>query len=421
LNNVSYFLKIKPYIDTNGKKGKSFFNDEKYQLIFNIVCKWYDKFNTFPKRKELLVMSEKINKEDAELRLLTDSIINKVYDESPDEVNIEFVESETKSFIQENRMYEAMMLSQMDISEGNYGAIAERMKDAISVNFDKDLGLSIRDIDEGIETLNQLNDESTISTGFPSLDTALDGGWRGKEIYVFAATPGIGKTAMLGNFAINAFLEGKNVLVYTFETANRRLLSRYYSNLIDMTKKEILIGEDGAKEKMTSILNQTSGDIILKEYPANTTSSNDLQAHINDLWLYKKWKPDIIVSDYILIQCTNDKSLSSDNSFKYYKTITEENRNIAKLLDVPWLTACQINRSGQDDKGGTKAITTAKDVAESRGIYDTADFFATLNQPAREREQKKLMIYIDKNRNGDKGQKIKLGIDYEHMRFSEGA
>lgn len=226
-------------------------------------------------------------------------------------------------------------------------------------------------------------------------------------------------TALLGNFAINAFLDGKKVLVYTFETANRRLLSRYYSNLIEMTKKDILLDAESARSKMNGVLGATVGDIIIKEYPSNSVCSNDLLAHINDLRMYKQWKPDIIVSDYILIMATNDRASSSDNSYKYYKTVTEELRNIGKLLDVPVLTATQINRAGQDDRGGTKAITTSKDISESRGIYDTVDFFATINQPARDRELGKLMIYIDKSRNGDKGQKIKLDIDYTHMRFSE--
>lgn len=193
LNNVSFFLKIKQYLDTNGRKNKSYFNDEKYQTIFNIVSKWYDKFAKFPTRKELHILNEKMNKSDEELRFLVDSVIDKVYDESTDEVNIEFIEKETQGFIQETRVYEAMMMSQLDISNGNYGAIADRMREAITINFDKDLGLSIRDINKGMEMLNELGDESAITTGIPSLDGALDGGWRGKEIYVFAATPGIGK------------------------------------------------------------------------------------------------------------------------------------------------------------------------------------------------------------------------------------
>lgn len=419
INNVSFFLKIKQYLDTTGKKNKSYFNDEKNQLVFNLVSAWYDKKATFPRINEMKIMNEKVNKKDPEYKLLVDSIIDKTYTTEPGDVDIDYVEQETKAFIQENRVYEAMMMSQLDISSGNYGAISERMREAVTVNFDKDLGISIRDIPKGIEMMNELGGEATISTGFPTLDAALDGGWRGKELYVFAATPGIGKTAILGNFAINAFLEGKKVLVYTFETADRRILSRYYSNLIEMTKKEIILDEDKTVNELETVMSSTEGDLIIKEYLANSCCSNDLLAHINDLKMYNHWVPDIIVMDYILIMKANDSTMSSENSYKYYKTVSEEARNIGKLLDVPILTASQINRSGQDDRGGTKAVTTSKDISESRGILDTTDFFATLNQPAKDREMGKLMIYLDKNRNGEKGQKIKLNVDYEHMRFTE--
>lgn len=193
LNNVSFFLKIKSYLDTNTQKNKSFFNDEKYQIIFNIVSKWYDKFAKFPTRKEFHILNEKMNKSDEELRFLVDSIIDKIYDESPDEVNIEFIEKETQAFIQENRVYEAMIMSQIDISSGNYGAIADRMREAITVNFDKDLGISIRNLDDSIIMLNELGNDSSISTGISSLDGILDGGWRGKEVYVFCSVPAVGK------------------------------------------------------------------------------------------------------------------------------------------------------------------------------------------------------------------------------------
>jgi len=574
LSNISFFLKIKPYLDTNSQNGKMFFNDEKLQILFNIICKWYDKKFKFPTRVEFKILLDRLygakgKMQDAEMLLLLNAGVDKIYTESPEDVDLDYIEDETKKFIQENRVYEAMMLSQIDVEKGNYGVIADRMHDAISVNFDKDLGVSVRDIDDGLELLNELNSENTISTGIPPIDVSLDGGWRDQEYYVFSAPPGIGKclhydvfidvawewtkeqirvgdlfkllnmnkqgtyeapkhlkiltsvgykkvkallhtqlnkewfiktkagrygtfaddhklevrksdiydvgsyweliknikvgdqvnteegwetvlecyyngkeshmfdlevediksfyangfnshnTALLGQFAVNAFLQGKNVLVYTFETSKKRLLSRYYTNLLDLTKKEIVFNQDETKTKMSDVLSMTQGDIIIKEYPANVTSSNDLMGHINDLMLYKNWKPDIIIADYILIMSANDKSTSSENSYKYYKTVSEENRNLAKMLNVPFITAAQINRSGMDEKGGTKALMTSKDVSESRGIIDTCDFFATINQTAKDRDKNEVMIYVDKSRNGVKGDKIKLSIDYDHMRFTE--
>jgi replicative DNA helicase len=226
-------------------------------------------------------------------------------------------------------------------------------------------------------------------------------------------------TGFLGNFAINIFLQGKNVLVYTFETSTERLLMRYYANLAGMSKKEIVINEEGMEEKIINISSMTEGDLILKEYNANSISSNELMAHINDLWMYKNFKPDVIVVDYILIMSTNDKTLSSDNSYKYYKTVTEELRNIGKSLYIPILTATQINREGMADRGGTKSTITGKNVSESRGIIDTVDVFLPIIQTATDKKNSRYFLYFDKNRNERTGMRIEYEVNYEHMKLVE--
>jgi hypothetical protein len=226
-------------------------------------------------------------------------------------------------------------------------------------------------------------------------------------------------TFFLGNLAINMFLQGKNVLVYTFETSAERLLMRYYSNIAEMSKKEIVLDEEGMKEKVSQATNDNEGDLILKEYNANSISANDLMAHISDLWMYKKFKPDVIIIDYILIMATNDKSLSSDNSYKYYKTVTEEIRNIGKTLYIPILTATQINREGMADRGGTKSTVTSKNVSESRGIIDTVDIFLPIIQTSNDKQNNRYFLYFDKNRNERTGMKIEYSVDYNHMKLTE--
>lgn len=228
-------------------------------------------------------------------------------------------------------------------------------------------------------------------------------------------------TGFLGNFAVNSFLDGKNVLVYSFETSRERLAMRYYANLVRIDKKEMLLDEEHFKTKAKEMFSEMKGDLILKEYNANSVCANDLLAHIDDLKRYKDWTPDIIIIDYLLIMLTNDKRMSSENGFKYYKTVTEEVRNIAKTLNVPVLTATQINREGMADGGGSKSVVTSKNIAESRGIYDTVDFFAIITQTAKEKEKNKYFLYIDKNRNERTGARIEFDVDYEYMTLEEKA
>jgi hypothetical protein len=215
------------------------------------------------------------------------------------------------------------------------------------------------------------------------------------------------------------FLQGKKVLVYTMETSVERLAMRYYANLANMVKKEMLLDEEGLKRKAEQTFSLTEGDLIVKEYNANEVCANDILANINDLMLYKHFKPDVVIVDYILIMNANDKHLDRGNSYSYFKVVSEELRNIGKSLYLPILTACQINREGQGDRGGTKTIMTSKNISESRGIYDTTDVFLTINQTPADRKLNKLFLFFDKNRNERTNMIIEYNVDYEKMKLVE--
>ena len=415
--NAGFFLKIKKYLFTKNAKQKSYFNDEKNQVIFNIFCKYFDKFEAFPKQETLCSMIEKI--EDKELKILLQSIVDKVYKISAKDIDAEYIEHETKEFIKEAKSYEAIMLAQVDIENRNFAKMADRVEEATRINFDTDLGISIRNVEENMNRIKRLDQEAKIETSFSNLDQLMDGGLHPKEITIFAGIPGSYKTGFLGNIGVNCFLSGKKVLVYTFETSEERLSMRYFQNIAQMSKQEIILDEKNMMKKIEKVSAMTTGDLIVKEYNSNAVCSNDLMAHINDLWRYNRWKPDLIIVDYILIMNTNDNSLSSSDSYKYYKTVTEELRNIGKSLYVPIISACQINRSGMSDRGGSKALVTAKDVAESRGIYDTADIFLTLSQTANDKKKEQLFVYFDKNRNDRTGIRIMYSVNYQHHKLTE--
>lgn len=413
-------MKVQKFLNTNEEKGKSYFSDEKYQDVFNLYCKYFDKFGKQPSKLTMTTLVDR-TEADEELKIYKQSIIEKMYSYSTAEIDIEYIETESEEFIKQARVYEAMNDSQIDIANKNYGAIVSKMEDAIRVSFDKELGLDIHNMDEAFRRMNSLNDEDCVPTGFKHLDSFIDGGLHAKEIYILAAIPGGGKTLVMGNVGINAYLEGKNTLIYTFETSTERLMMRYYQNLTGYSKNEIILDEDGARERLREIQESTDARLIVKEYNSNAVCSNDLIAHINDLRMYEQFEPDLVIIDYINIMRANDAKLSSENSFKYYKTVAEDIRNIAKTFSVPVLTATQINREGMSDRGGSKTLITGKDIAESRGVFDTADFFAPIVQTAKDKEKNKLYIIGDKSRNERTGWKIEYDIDYEHMKINEGA
>lgn len=187
--NASFFLNIKPYLDTSKRKNVSYFQDEKNQRIFNIICKFFDKYKRFLVKETFKAIIEKL-KDDEEMKFLLNSIIDRIYDFVIDDIDPEFIEHETKEFIKEAKSYEAILLAQIDIEERNFSNMLKRVEEATRINFDKYLGLSIKNVDESIERIKKLDEETKISTGFPSLDSLMDGGLHAKEMTVFSAIPG---------------------------------------------------------------------------------------------------------------------------------------------------------------------------------------------------------------------------------------
>lgn len=412
----SFFLKVKQYLHTKSKK-KSYFKDVKNQMIFNMVCLWYDKFEKMPSERELLLLIQRTT-EDQEIKDLLSAMVIRFSSQDPKEINLEFLLEESQKFITEARVYEAMLMSQQYLADGSFSAIVDSMREATNVSFDKDLGLSIKDIEGITKEFEGLGGGEGTPTGLSTLDALLGGGIKRKELMVVASTAGLFKTGFMGCIGVHNFLLGKKVLMYTFETSKARLMSRFIQNIANMTKTEILSGED-FKEKLDRQNDTTDGDIIIKEYESNSVSSNDIAAHIEELDKQKNWKPDLIILDYLLIMKANDPRLDPSNSYKYYKTVAEEVRNLGVRYEVPVISAIQINREGMGEGGGSKNITTSKNIAESAGVFHTADYFLTLNQTSKDKEQSKLMIFLEKNRNDEGHKKIFTEIDYEHMRMAE--
>ena len=127
----------------------------------------------------------------------------------------------------------------------------------------------------------------------------------------------------------------------------------------------------------------------------------------------------MILVDYILITSTNDKRKDSSDTFKYYKTVTEELRNVAVEFDCALFTACQLNREAMGEKGGSKKVVTSKDISESRGVLDTADYLIIIEQTEDEKKEGKYRLRVDKNRNGENAFVVPFNIDWKTLRITE--
>lgn len=427
----SFLLKIEQFLFTGEKNKlrdpKNYFSDMTYQIFFNTLCYARNAMGKLPSIVDMEFLFSRMYKGDEDKLGSLRDLKNDIY-KSSETVDFSLIEQEVEGFIKQVRFAEAFQDSMKDIQNRNFESAIEKMNKATQVNFDTDLGIHIKDWEQVKGLISEVNNTSKIvSTGYNFLDQdrILDGGLRGGEIGCVAAVPGIGKTLFLGNLAANAFIDGKKVLIVSFETSEMRVTTRTLANLLKFNTRDIISGVttgvyDHIKNAYDSNVMGVDGDIIIKEYPARIISTNDIAAFVMDLKRFQDWEPDLIILDHILIMSPNNKGKSDDSqSYARYKSVTEEMRNLSKALDIPIWTATQIGRSGQSEDGGTKAITTSKDMSESRGIYDTVDFFCTLNQSLQQKKQLKLRLFVDKCRNGEAGGLFNLKVDYDTMNIAE--
>ena len=71
----------------------------------------------------------------------------------------------------------------------------------------------------------------TVPTGFFGLDEMLDGGLLGGWLVILAARPSMGKTAFVGNVALNAAAGGDTCLIFSMEQNATELAERFLASL----------------------------------------------------------------------------------------------------------------------------------------------------------------------------------------------
>ncbi len=420
LKDRSTFLKLAQYLVTRSWKKNSFFNDSKLQFLVNACYAYSNAYKRMPTDDIIYSIIEKTKDMDDYVKEKTKQLFTELKEKDFSEYSPDYIKDMAVSFIKRERAIEATYMCEAEIQAGNYESLDKIMKDAINVNLDKDLGLSIKDVAEVLPMIQEVHDDSEGCTWGSSILDKKVGRIQPGEIAAIAGLPGAGKTAWLGHFGTASMLEGKKVLLFSFEVNQKRLSTRLYKSLFSLDTKGILdLDTKTAAEAMES----SAGDIRIVCRQANTFSSNDMAAVINDLITYQNWKPDLILVDYILITSTNDKRKDSSDTYKYYKTVTEELRNLAVEFDCPLITACQLNRDAMDDKGGSKKVVTSKDISESRGVLDTVDYLFIIEQTEKEKYENgtkgTYRLRIDKNRNGDNSFTIPFEIDWKTMKLEE--
>jgi len=243
-----------------------------------------------------------------------------------------------------------------------------------------------------------------------------NGGTPAKTLNIVMAGTGVGKSLFLCHHAANCLKQNQNVLYITCEMAEERIAERIDANILDITMDDLKkLPQNMYNKRIENISEVVTGKLIIKEYPTATANANHFRFLLDELWLKKRFRPNIIFIVYLNI-CSSSrlKNANNTNSYTYIKSIAEELRGLAVEYNVPVFSATQVNRTGYQNSD-----IGLEDTSESFGLPATADFMFAMISNDELDEMNQILIKQLKNRYNDTvvNRKFLIGINRAKMKL----
>jgi KaiC/GvpD/RAD55 family RecA-like ATPase len=319
---------------------------------------------------------------------------------------------EFEKFTKRQELERAILKAADLLEKGEYDPVEKLIKDAVQISLQKDMGTDYFADPRGrLMQLKSNNGQN--STGWPCMDQKLYGGFNRGELQIFAGGSGSGKSLFMQNLAVNWTQAGLNGVYITLELSEGLCSMRIDSMMTDTSSREIFKSIDDIEMKV-KMLQKKAGKLRIKYMPAQSTV-NDLRAYCKELEIQTHTKIDFLCVDYLDLLMPVSAKVSPSDLFVKDKYVSEELRNLAKELNVLFVTASQLNRSAVEEiefdhshiSGGISKINTADNVF---GIFTSRSM--------RERGQYQLQLMKTRSSSGV-GQKIELAFDLETLRITD--
>ena len=320
--------------------------------------------------------------------------------------------SDFETFTRHKALERAILESADLLEKGEYGPVEAKIKNAVQIGLQKDLGTDYwKDPKERLLAIKSNNGQ--VSTGWESLDKKLFGGFNSGELNIFAGGSGAGKSLFLANLGVNWALAGMNVLYLTLELSENLVSMRVDSMVTDIPTRDIFKDVDEVEMKV-KMIGKKAGAFQVKYMPSGKTP-NDIRAFLKEYEIKMNRKVDVLLIDYLDLLMPNGARVSAENLFIKDKFVSEELRNLAMELNCVFVTASQLNRASVEEiefdhshiSGGLSKIQTADNVI---GIFTS--------RAMRERGRYQIQLMKTRSSSGV-GSKVDLEFDVDSLRIRD--
>ena len=265
-----------------------------------------------------------------------------------------------------------------------------------------------------------------LSTGFKILDQMTDG-LHGAEIFVIAARPSMGKTALAMNMAEHIAIEqGKPVAVFSLEMSSQQLVQRLLCSLARVNLGNIRNGFLSERD-FPALMAAAAKLAAAKIFIDDTSGLSILELRAKARRMKSQHDIQAIFIDYLqLVRSTSKRA--QDNRQLEIAEISSGLKALSKELNIPIVVLAQLNRNPESRTGESKGRPRLSDLRESGSIEQDADIVALLirdeyyadTDEAKEELAGKATLIIAKQRNGPVGD-VNLTFLKEFTRFEDRA
>lgn len=411
LTDEKYMRKVLPFIKPEYFEGI-------YRTLFKETGKFVAKYNKLPTSTSFKIELDQTDKLSSEQHNMAMDILPYIF--SDEKVDEQWLLDTTEKWCQDRAVYNAIMES-ISIIDGKHesltkNALPDILTKALGVGFDTNVGHDyIENVDRRYDFYH--TEEQRVPFDLDYFNKITKGGLPNKTLNIALAGTGVGKSLFMCHMAASALTQNLNVLYITLEMSEERIAERIDANLLNVPIDQIdKMSKDMFTTKVANISKQTTGKLIIKEYPTGSAHTGHYRGLLNELKLKKQFTPQIIFIDYLNI-CSSSRMKGMGgaiNSYNYIKAIAEEIRGLAVEFDVPIVSATQTTRSGYGNSD-----VGLEDTSESFGLPATADFMFALISTEELEQQGQMMVKQLKNRYNDPTyhKRFVIGVDRSKMRL----
>ncbi|PJF43583.1 MAG: replicative DNA helicase [Phototrophicales bacterium] len=230
---------------------------------------------------------------------------------------------------------------------------------------------AVSDYYNRIEYLYENRDEPIgVPTGFTDLDKLL-GGMQRSDLLILAARPGMGKTSLILNVAVNAArIGGARVAIFSLEMSNEQLVQRLVAAETGIGTQQLRLGQLDQYE-WERFVQATESLSKLPLFLDDTPAITPLHMRGKCRRLYREHGLDLVIVDYLqLMTLGGNTSGRSENRVQEVSAISRNLKELARELNVPVLAASQLSRA-VESRGDKRPVLS--DLRESGSIEQDAD------------------------------------------------